>query len=210
MRNFAKSAAFVAAALLSTSAMAAEGTAELNFINFTAGYELEHNGMKVEGHQYNLGSGTGAVKLERKDSRTDGQWSGRFGIGRAEVRKALTRTDGKMEVEVRTLPGGTHRFTIETKADRTKITGWMSGSYRVTAELKTDGSRFTAYNDALNFSLKSKNGMNYDGTAFVTTPRGGHDTSTVTLDTTGTLAPAALMTADPALFVLVYVVPYNL
>ncbi|MGE3975352.1 MAG: hypothetical protein AB7F59_12580 [Bdellovibrionales bacterium] len=203
MKSFTKLAAFAAAALLSASAMAADGTAELDFSYFAAGFELSHDAGKVTGSQSNLGNGSGAVKLERKNN----MWEGHFGFGNTEVRRNVTR-DGKIEIEVSTLPGGHSRFVVETKADETRLSGILFNGSSVWANVKKDGSKMSAGGRVVAVDLKSRDGgKTFAGTASVLTRR-GYETSPTKLVSTGTLAPATLIAADPALFALIYVIPY--
>jgi hypothetical protein len=210
MRNLLVLIALATTALFTNGAMAADGSASLDFGTFVAGYDLEHNGMNVTGSQYNLGNGSGAVKLSHKDGRADGMWTGFFGSSRIEVRRTVTRDDGRMTVELVALPGGNYSFSIKKKSDtETEIYAILSAGRVVRANLEDNGMTFNSNNRSVNISLKSTDGRNFKGTTSVLR-NGRYETSRTTLKTTGTLTPAALLAADPALFIVTYILPYNM
>ena len=203
-----KSLLLIAAFTFAASAFAHDGSAELDFGNFNASYAVDLEGDSLTGNQQNLGFGSGKVALERKD----GNWEGKFGFSRITSKKFERRSQTRATYEFTVLPGGYYVASIERKQDRkgnmktTVNLSYASGEMAY-ATMK-DGKFLDGNNSVLSMSLNKKSDTKWSGTTVITYDR-SIETAQTTLMADGELNPESLITTDPQLFVILYVLPYN-
>ncbi len=203
-----KSLFLTAVLLLAATSYAHDGAATLDFGTFYSNYTVDLDGDKLNGNQENLGYGSGEVALER----VDGNWEGAFGFNRITSRKFDRRSETRSSYEFTVLPGGYYVANIERKLDRKgnmKTTVNLSyATGEVARATLKDGKYLEGNNSVVSVSLNKKNDTTWSGTTSVTLGR-GIETADTELTADGALNPETLITTDPQLFVILYVLPYN-
>lgn len=203
-----KSVLITAALILGVQAFASDNQATLDFGSFYSNYTVDLEGDALTGNQENLGYGSGAVALERKD----GNWEGKFGFNQITSRKFDRRSETRSTYEFTVLPGGYYVANVERKADRkgnmrTTVNLSFASGQTARATMK-DGKYLEGSNDVVAMSLNKKNESTWTGQTSVTHGR-AIETSSTELTASGALNPETLITTDPQLFVILYVLPYN-
>jgi len=188
--------------LMAATAFGAD-SARLDYGIFFANYDVSLvNGM-LTGSQENLGNGSGRVELERKD----GNWMGRFGFNQITSRSMKKRSETKMSYEFSVLPGGHYVAYIERKGDKTQVTLSLPNGAYAYSTLK-NGRYLTGDNRVVGMNLSKENETTWSGLTRVGRGR-SYESAQTTLTAEGALNPEMLASTDPALYVILYVLPYN-
>jgi hypothetical protein len=178
-------------------------TAKLNFVTFYAGYDVAVAGNTLTGSQEHLGYGSGVVDMKR----VDGNWAGSFGFNQITSRSLTKRSDTTFDYEFTVLPGGTYDAHVVRKGDKTEVS-MMLPNGAITRVTVKDGAYLRGANDIFSMELNKKSGALWTGDAVISNGR-AIESSEVTLNSEGALVPDTLVKADPELFVLLYLLPYN-
>jgi hypothetical protein len=203
-----KSVFITAALIFGAQAFASDNQATLDFGTFYSNYTVDLEGDALTGNQENLGYGSGKVELVRKD----GNWEGSFGFNRITSRKFDRRSETRSTYEFTVLPGGYYVANVERKADRKgNMRTTVNLSY-ATGETSTttmkDGKYLSGGNSVVSMDLNKKDETTWSGQTSVNLGR-AIETSQTDLKAIGALNPEMLITTDPQLFVILYVLPYN-
>lgn len=199
---------FVLGALaLSTAAMAdalPDGTASFRIDNgaiVSFDYSADFGYGQLSGHITRNGTDTVRLTLGRA-----GEWTGNLGSVSVSASAASTDVVGTQSIEVRTLEG-IFDYTVETakNGDVEFRTVSPTTGELLTAGVEDHGTSFAVMTESLDMGLTQDSSCSFSGpaTAF-------YGTEQANLDAQGSLALADLAKKDPSLFILLYVLPFDL
>ena len=196
------------ALVVSTAAFASDGTANFRIENgavVSFSYDADFHAGKLTGQITT--NGTSQVELSVNRA---GDWTGHMGTVSVNASAVSTDDAGMQTVEIRTMDG-IFDYTIETNAKGDVEFRTMSPQTGelLTAGLTDKGTQFSVLTRNLNMGLSLDPDTNcachFSGpaTAF-------YGTETADLNAMGSLSLLDLARKDPALFVLLYVLPFDL
>ncbi|HEX4925799.1 MAG TPA: hypothetical protein VFV50_17020 [Bdellovibrionales bacterium] len=186
-------------------AFAGQGTAQLDMYSFHAGYDLKMDGDVISGSIHGLGGMSGTVMLAKKD----GKWSGRLGMYQIRGSAPVQTSSDKFRVRMTVVPGGLHYFNMKMKADEMQLNAMLSNGMSVQSHMSFKKSEMSTSNPFISMNVKKRSDGMYKGMTQIRTYY-GWDTSMTDLKVSGDLMPEMLAKNDHALYVLLYVLPFNL
>jgi len=143
-------------------------------------------------------------------SAARGTWSGTVGGTGVETAAIQTQEGGRKSVDISTIQGHFHYiFENNAKGDLLiRAVGPKSGEL-LQAEMSAKGAFSLATPDySFELSRDNKHPEHFEGT--VVTDYDEMDIDFAEMDATGALDPNAVAKADPALFIMLYVLPFQM
>ena len=163
-------------------------------------FEVTHTGTQV----------TGSISPSRLSpfvslqSFSQGSWQGQVGqqIASTEVQDL---GNGRTRVTISALPGGWYTYTVKSKSNGdVEVNGTGPQGNLNSAGIKKSGSEVYFFNQSFSYDLSSDGNSRYEGSVV----SGGSNSGFGYLSVDGDLAPLAVV-ADPALFIILYVLPFS-
>ena len=145
------------------------------------------------------------INLQLKQGKKGApMWQGMLSQQIASV-EVKDKGNGKFEVTIAALPGGWFSYTLVTKANGDiEVNGMGPNGNLNSGGMKKNGNELYFFNMGFSFEFKAGKNGKYNGNVV----GGGANSGEAYLTASGDLDPHALM-KDPALFILIYILPFS-